>query len=141
MSNLYGIIGQSTPDHLLADPLNGHPIAIPMEPGNGTVKRGTVVYRKASGLWAAAASAQIVNTNLFAVLNEEIDTGEAPASGDTAVAENAAAYETGRFIDGRVTLAADAALTAAHKVVLARQGIFFDQKTTAAEFNNSVTGA
>lgn len=140
MANLYGIVGQSVPDHLLVDPLNGNPIAIPMEPGNGTVKRGTVVYRKATGFWAPAAAANIVNTNLFAVLNEEIVTGDAPASGETAVAENAAAYRTGRFKDGRVTLASDAALTAAHKVVLARQGIFFNVTETAAEFENGVSG-
>lgn len=140
MSNLYGIIGQSTPDHLLADPMNGNPISVPMEPGNGTIKRGTVVYRKSAGFWAPAASADIVNTNLFAVLNEEIETGETPESGATVVAENAAAYRTGTFIDGRVTLASDAALTAAHKVVLARQGIIFSVKSEADEFDNGVTG-
>lgn len=131
MSNLYGIIGTSTPEHLLSDLLNGHPIAVPMEPGNGTVKRGTVIYRKDSGLWAAAAAANVVNTNLLAVINEEIDTGTG------SVAENAAAYQTGRFIDGKVTLAEDAELTAANKATLATVGIFFDQSAESAEdFNN-----
>ena len=134
MANLYGTIGQSTPEHLLADPLNARPIAIPMEPGNGTVKRGMVVYRKASGFWAPAGSAAITTSNLLAVLNEEIDTGEGT------VAENAAAYQTGRFIDGKVfydNSGTPTAVTAAHKVALAKQGIFFDQSVESApEFDN-----
>jgi len=145
MANLYDTIGTSTPEHLLADPINARPIAIPMEPGNGPVKRGTVVYRKASGLWAAAASANIATTSALAVLNEEIDTGSAPASGATAVAENAAAYQTGRFIDGKVMYNNSGTLTqvtAAHKVVLGLQGIFFDQSVESAPaFENSVTGS
>ena len=140
MSSLYGIIGQSVPNYLLADPLNGTPVAIPMEPGNGIVKRGTVAFRKPTGFWAPAEAGDIVNTNLFAVMNEEIDTGSAPSSGETAIAENAAAYRTGCFIDGRVTLKNDAALGAGHKVVLARQGIFFNVSESAGEFENGVTG-
>lgn len=144
MSNLYGIIGQSTPEHLLADPLNARPITIPVEPGNGTVPRGAVVYRKASGLWAPAATANITTGEMLSVLNEEIESGEAPTSGATAVAENAAAYQTGRFIDGKVLYlngSAYEAVTAAHKTALAKQNIFFDQSVeSAAEFENSATG-
>ena len=134
MSNLYGIIGQSTPEYLLADPLNGKPIAIPMEPGNGTVKRGMVVYRKASGFWAPAGNSQITTGYMLAVLNEEINTGTGT------LAENAAAYQTGRFIDGKVfydNSGTPTKVTAAQKVALAKQGIFFDQSVeSAGEFDN-----
>lgn len=134
MANMYGIIGQSMPEHLLHDPMNGHPIAVPMEPGNGTVPRGAVVYRKASGFWAPAASDQITTGYMLAVLNEEIDTGNG------SVAENAAAYQTGRFIDGKVKYnnsGVYTAVTAAHKVAMAKQGMFVGQSMeSAGEFDN-----
>ena len=138
MSNLYGIIGTSTPEHLLSDPLNGHPIAVPLEPGNGELARGTLLYRKSNGLWAPAGNSQISTSYAFAVLNEAVDTGA--TVGATAVAENAAAYQTGRFIDGKVKYdnsGTPTAVTAAHKVVLALAGIFFDQSVESAqEFDN-----
>ena len=56
------------------------------------------------------------------------------------MAEDAAAYRKGRFVSGRVTLAAGAALTAAHKVVLRKQDIVFDVKETTTTFDNSITG-
>lgn len=141
MSELYKKIGESGYDQLLADPQGADVIAVPCEPGNGDIKRGTILYRKASGLWAPAAAAQIVNTNQLVVLNEDVATGNAPASGTTVTAEDVAAYRAGRFIDGRVTLAADAALTEAHKVILRQQGIVFDQKENTSTFTNTVTGA
>ncbi|MBR3741133.1 MAG: hypothetical protein IKN04_11890 [Clostridia bacterium] len=133
MSNLYNVIGTNTPEHLLADPLNGHPIAVPLEPGNGEIKRGMLLYRKASGLWAPAGTSQISTSYALAVMNENIDTGTT-IDGDT-VAENAAAYQTGRFIDGKVLYdnsGTPTKVTAAHKVVLGLQGIFFDQSMESA---------
>lgn len=147
MANLYGVIGQSTPEHLLADPMNGHPIAIPVEPGSGALDRGTLMYRKSTGFWAPAATANVVDTNMFAVLNEAVDGGSAPASGETAVAENAAAYQTGRFISGKVLYYNTSGSkydvpTLAMEAVLAGQGIFFDHSAESApEFTNSVTGS
>ncbi len=140
MSELYSIIGTSEYANLLADPQGADPIAIPCEPGNGDVPVGTIMYRKASGLWAPAAAAQIVNTNPLAVLKETVATGSAPASGDTAVAENATAYRAGRFIDGAVKLAAGANLTDAHKIILRMQNIVFDKKEGTGTFTNTVTG-
>ena len=133
MSNLYSVIGTSTPEHLLSDPLNGHPIAVPLEPGNGKIVRGMLLYRKTSGLWAPAGTSQISTSYALAVLNEEIDTGA--SVGADSVAENAAAYQTGRFIDGKVKYdnsGTPTAVTAAHKVVLGLQGIFFDQSVESA---------
>lgn len=139
MSSLYEVIGTSTPKKLLAD-VNADPIAIPCKPGNGAIARGTLMYREASGMWSPAAAANAVDANMLAVINEDVDTGAAPASGVVAVAQDAAAYRAGTFINGTVTLAAGAAPTDAIKVVLRKQGIVFDQDTTAAVFDNTVTG-
>ena len=141
MSELYNVVGTSEYDQLLADPQGADVISIPCEPGNGDIKRGTVMYRKSSGLWAPAASANVTTSNMLAVINEAVATGTAPASGVTAVAEDAAAYRAGIFVEGRVKLASDAALTAAHKVVLRLQGIVFDQKESNGTFTNTVTGS
>lgn len=140
MSELYGVIGTRAYDQLLADPQGADTIAIPCKPGNGAVKRGTIMYREATGLYSPAAAEQIVSTNQLVVLNEDVDTGSAPASGTVAVAADAAAYRAGRFVDGRVKLADDAALTDAHKVILRMQNIVFDQMENTASLNNSMTG-
>lgn len=141
MVKLYESIGQSGYKNLLADPQGADKIAIPCEPGSGAISAGTVMYRKASGLWAPAAAAQVTASNMLAVLKDGVETGEAPGSGIKAVAEDAVAYRAGRFIDGAVTLAAGAALTEANKVVLRGQGIAFNVKESASTFTNSVTGA
>lgn len=141
MAELYGVIGTSNTVNLLADPQGADKIAIPCEPGNGDIPAGTLMYRKDSGLWAPAASAQVVNTNQLAVLKEAVASGAAPASGETAVAEDGIAYRAGCFIDGAVTLAASAALTEAHKVILRQQGIVFDKKESTTTFTNTVTGS
>lgn len=140
MSKLYDTIGESRYDQLLADPQGAEVFSIPCKPGNATVKRGTVMYRENSGLWSPAAAANVVNTNQLAVLNEDVETGEAPGSGNTATAEDAAAYRSGRFVNGRVTLAADAELTDAHKVILRQQGIVFVEKESTETFTNTLSG-
>jgi len=140
MSNLYGIIGTSTPEHLLSDPLNARPIAIPVEPGNGKIKRGMVMYRKSNGLWAPAGTSNISTSYALAVLNEEIDSGSSVSA--NTIAEVAAAYQTGRFISGKVKYdnsGTPTDVTDAHKVVLALAGIFFDQSVESApDIDNGV---
>lgn len=138
---LYGTIGTQTYSNLLADPQGAETISVPIEPGNGAVTRGTLLYRKATGLYAPAAAAQAIDTNMLAVLNENIDTGSAPGSGEKAVAMDAPAYRSGRFVDGAVTLAAGATLTAAIKVTLRKQNIVFDKDDSVASFTNEVTGS
>ena len=128
---MYETIGTSNPNYLLADPQGADKIGIPMEPGNGTVKRGTVVYRKSTGMWAPAAAAQAVITNPLAVLDETVDT-----DADAKIAEDALAFRAGRLIAGKVTLAADAALTDAAALVLREQGIVLDRMVSTATFNN-----
>lgn len=129
--SMYEVIGVNNPEYLLADPQGADEIAIPCEPGNGTVKRGTVMYRKDTGMYAPAESANIVSTNQLVVLDETVDT-----DANTEIAEDAKAFRAGRLIYGKVFLKNDAALTAAHVVALRLQGIYFDQMDTADEFNN-----
>lgn len=135
--NLYDTIGERQYDNLLADERNAETIAINMEPGNGTVKRGTVVYRKATGFWAPAAAANAVSTNQLAVMDETVDTAGIAGEGTT-TAEVARAFRSGTFITGKVTLAADAAVTADAAVVLRTQGIVFDQMVGVETFDNKV---
>ena len=135
--SLYEVVGTKNPTYLLSDPQGAEKIAIPCEPGNGIVKRGTVMYRKETGLWAPAAEGNAVSTNQLAVLYETVDTAGLDA-GTKVIAEDARAYRAGRFVKGRVTLAADAAVTAAAEVVLRAQGIVFSQMAGAAAFDNSV---
>lgn len=99
------------------------------------------MYRKSSGLYAPAATAQVTASNQLVVLKEDVATGAAPGSGKTATAEDAAAYRAGCFVDGAVKLAAGAAVTAAHKVILRGQNIVFDVKETTGTFDNTVTGS
>lgn len=141
MSGLYDVIGTRNYTNLLADPQGADVIGIPCKPGNGNVATGTVMYREATGLYSPAASAQIVATNQLVVLKEDVSTGDAPAAGETATAEDAAAYRAGCFIDGAVKLAEGAALTDAHKAVLRGQNIVFDVKEATGTFDNSVSGS
>lgn len=132
--SLYETIGTRSYENLLAD-VNAETIAINMEPGNGVVKRGTIVYRKSTGFWAAAAAGDAVITNQLAVLDETVDTAGIPGTGSTTAAV-ARAFRTGCFLDGKVTLAADAAVTDAVKVVLRAQGIVFNPVAGGATFEN-----
>lgn len=134
MSELYGVVGTKDYTNLLADPQGADVIAIPCEPGNGDIPAGTVMYRKTTGLYAPAASAQITTDNMLVVLGEDVKTGAAIVPGS--VAEDAKAYRAGRFIDGAVVLAANSPLTAAHKVVLRLEGIVFGVKEGTATFDN-----
>lgn len=120
--SLYGVIGTNNLEYLLADPQGADVIAIPVEPGNGIVERGTVMYRKATGMYAPAAEAEAIETNSLIVIDETVDT-EANAS----VAEDARAYRAGRLIFGKVTLAAGATVTPDVALILRKQGIVLDQ--------------
>lgn len=134
MSALYGIVGTSNPDYLLSDPQGADVIAIPCTPGKGVVKRGTVMFRENNGMWSPAASANISTNNQLVILNEDVNTDANPA-----VAEDAAAYRAGRFINGRVKYDNSGTLTEvteAHKVVLRLEGIVIDVADNASGFNN-----
>jgi len=135
MSDLYGVIGTSEYDQLLADPQGADSIAINCTPGKGTVKRGTLMFRESNGFYSPAASGQVSTSYQLVVLNEDVETGDSATPGT--VAEVAAAYRAGRFVDGRVTLASDGTVTAAHKVVLRLMGIVFDEKESTGTFDNS----
>lgn len=130
MSTLYDKVGEVTYTNLLADPQGADVIAVPVEPGDA-IPAGTVLYRKATGLYAPAASAQITATNALVVCKDEIEANA------TNIAEDAVAYRAGCFVDGAVKLAAGAALTDAHKAVLRGQNIVFDKKESTGTFKNN----
>ena len=137
MSTMYGTIGTSTPNYLLADPQGADVIAVPVEPGNGDIKRGMLLYRKSSGMYAPAGTSQISTSYNLVVLNEDVSTGASVTDG--AVAEDVAAYRAGRFIDGKVMYdnsGTPTKVTAAHKLVLRLFNILFDVDENAAEFEN-----
>ena len=140
MSELYGVIGKTGYANLLADPLGADRIMISCEPGEGDLVAGTVMYRKESGLWAAATNSEVTSENMLAVLAEDVAAGTKPEHEQTAVAEEGIAYRAGTFIEGAVTLKAKAALSAENKVVLRLQNIVFGQKETTTTFNNKVSG-
>ncbi len=127
---LYNVIGTSTPRKLLASTEGVKKATLPVEPNAAEIPAGTVLYRKASGLWAPAAAANIVDANALAVLNEKL-----PVNSGT-IAEDADAYEAGVFIDGVVKDAAGTAVTAAMKLALRKQGIFFKEDVTIGTFDN-----
>lgn len=130
---LYKKLGETLNEKLLADPIGADPIAIPMKPKQGTVKKGTIVFREANGLYSAAKEADAVITNSLAVLDETIDTDL-----DANVADVARAYRAGRLVESAVKLAADAAITPAVKLVLRNQGIMLDVADDAPQFNNKI---
>ena len=134
MSDLYAVVGTKAYKNLLADPKGADVISIPCEPGNGVIPAGTIMYQKSNGLYAPAASGQISTSYMLVVLGETVDTGDTVAPG--AVAEDAKAYRAGCFVDGAVVLASNAAVTAAHKVVLKLGGIVFDKKEGTGTFDN-----
>lgn len=135
MSNLYEVIGSRGYTNLLADPQGADVFGIPCEPGNGDIPAGTVMYRTSTGLYAPAESGQISTSYMLCVLKEDVATGSTVQPG--AVAEDAAAYRAGCFIDGKVFLKSNGVLTAAHKVVLRMMGIVFDKQEATATFDNS----
>lgn len=136
MSELYDVIGKQEYANLLADPNGAEIISVPLEPGANTVKKGTVIYRGDKGLWAAASTTEMDGTKQLAVLNETVDTG----AEKTGTAPEAAAFRSGRFIDGAVKDKSDAVIAEAEKIELRRQGIVFLEKESTAEFENKGAG-
>ena len=124
---MYSVIGKKEFSYLLADPQGADVIAIPCEPGNGVIKRGTVMVRKDTGLWAPAAAADVAETNMICVIDEAVDTTQ-----NAKVAEDARAYRAGRLIYGKVTLAAGAA----NMIGLRKQGLVFDRMEETGTFDN-----
>ena len=132
---IYEVVGKKSYANLLADPTGADAIIVPCTPGKGSLKAGALLVREASGLYSPAASAG------GAVLAEDVDTGDAVASGTTVTAENAKAYRAGCFIDGMVKTSDNVALTAAQKLILRKQGITFDKAQSTETVTNTVTGS
>lgn len=128
---MYQTIGSKNPTYLLSDPQGADVIAIPCQPGSGTVKRGTIMYRKSTGLYAPAASSDIATTNNLVVLDEEVNT-----DASLTIAEDARAFRAGRLISGKVTLKDDGTVTTAHALILRGQGIVLDGMMENGTFAN-----
>ena len=122
MSGLYSVIGRNDPMYLLADPHGADKITIPMEPGNGTVARGTVMFRAANGMYKPATAADVVDTKYLAVLNEVVDTEE-----NATVAENGDAFRAGRLLAPKVLLTDGTKVTRDQALILRKQGIVLEQ--------------
>ena len=136
--SMYETIGNKVYSTLLADPQDAHKIAIPCEPGKGLLKAGLLMVRGDNGLWAPAET-NVNGNNIYVVLAEDVDTTGLAGDGIT-IAEDAAAFTTGRFKRGAVKLSGDKAISASSELNLARLGIRLVATADAAEFNNSVTG-
>ena len=135
--DLYGVIGTSTPAALLEDPRGADKIAVALEPGNGALEPGCLLYQKSTGLYAPATTSQITTSYNLVVLADAVDTG----SDGEMIAEDASAYRAGRFIDGKVFLKAGNTITAAYKQVLRLMGIVMkvDADTDATVDNRVFT--
>ena len=124
MENLFGTIGTVEPKYLLKSQGGEDAeakVAISVEPGNGIVPAGAVMYRKSGAFYAPAATANISAANNLVVLAQDVDS-DASAT----VAAAAAAYRKGVFIAGKVLYLDSSeykAITAAHAVVLRGQNI------------------
>lgn len=121
MDNLFGTIGTHEPGYLLASSALTDAIGISVEPGNGTIPAGAVMYRKSGVMYAPAEAANIVATNNLVVLRDDVNSETS-----TTVAVAAAAYRHGKFIAGKVLMKNGAdyeAVTAAHAIVLRGQNI------------------
>ena len=123
MENLYGVLGTKGTQELLAGG-GDNPVGISMEPGNGIVPAGALIYRKSGGLFAPAQAAQLDGSKELLVLRDEIDT-----TTNAGIAAAAAAYEGGVFLAGKVLLFDGSttyeAVSGTYALVLRQQGITF----------------
>lgn len=122
MSRLYDTIGKSDPTYLQADPNGCQKEAVSVEPGHGVIARGTVLYRKSSGMYAPASAAEAVDANDLVVADESVDT-----DAEAHIAEVAAAYRAGQLVRDRVLLADGTPVSDAVALALRRLGIHMDR--------------
>ena len=143
MENLFGTIATHEPSYLLASNFDTDAIAISVEPGNGIVPAGAVMYKKSGVLYAPAAAANIVEANNLVVLRDDVDT----TTSET-VAAAAAAYRKAKFLNGKVLVKSGdtyEAISAAQAVILRKQNLelspFDDWTTEAVEADNTVAAS
>ena len=120
MENLFGTVATFEPKDLLASNFLTDAVAVSLEPGNGVIPAGAVLYRKSGVLYAPAAAANVIVANNLVVLAADTDSG----TGTVALAVKA--YRRAKFLAGKVTVkngAAYEAISAANEVVLRMQGL------------------
>ena len=121
MENLFGTIGTYEPQYLLATNYDAEAIGVSVEPDNGVIPAGAVLYKKTGDMYAPAGSSDIATTNNLVILAVEVDTTTSDA-----VAVAAKAYREGNFIKGKVLYLNSStyeAVTAAHAIVLRMQNM------------------
>ena len=123
MENLFNTLGESEVKDLLATGKSSA-VAISVEPGNGTIPYGTVLYRKSGVLYAPAAAGQMDGSKELVILKDNVDT-----TTNAGIAVAAAAYEEGVFKAGTVKISDGnggyTAVNAAQALVLRQQNITF----------------
>jgi hypothetical protein len=124
--NLFKQAGASEYPQLLADSSGHIKENIVLLPGSGTVKRGTVLARDASGFYKPAASADIAPTAMMAIADEAADASDAANT----VGIPIAAYVKGIFLARHVVLANGAPLTLANMSVLSNAGLMIRQSVS-----------
>lgn len=129
--SLFDTIGTKTYANLLADPEGANKIAVPVQPGQGKLLPGCLLYRNGN-MWLKATTSQISTSYALAVLADEVDT-----DANLLIAEDAAAYIAGKFIRGKVFLAAGDTITAAYELVLRLEGITLEPMDNGAESVNT----
>ena len=140
MENLFGTVATFEPKDLLASNFLTDAVAVSLEPGNGVIPAGAVLYRKSGVLYAPAAAANVIVTNNLVVLAAETDSG----TGTVALAVKA--YRRAKFLAGKVTVkngTAYEAISAAQEVVLRMQGLElspFDNQNADVVVADNTTG-
>ena len=139
MEKLFDTIGQSEVKDLLATG-ECSPVAVSLEPDNGVIPYGAVIYRKSGVLYAPAAAAQMDGSYELLILADDADT-----TTNDAIAIAVKAYEKGVFKAGTLKIKNGAAyegITAAQGLILRTQGItirpFDDWSTSDVEADNLV---
>lgn len=130
VKDMYAILGQAADISLLAGTGMEKEIGVALKPGSGLILRGTLIQKGADGLYVPAKTGEMANGECAVLIHDE-NTGD-EASG---VAGSASAYKAGRFIRGKLILAAGE-LTDADLLELRRQGITVDGE--GATVNNAV---
>lgn len=122
MENLFGTIEKKENKYLLATG-EARGVAISLEPGNGVIPFGAILYCKSGVLYAPAQSAQMDGSKELLILADTVDT-----TTNAGIAVAAKAYEEGVFLAGAVKLydGSDYGdITAAQALILRQQNITF----------------
>ncbi len=95
-------------------------VALPIAPGQNTLKRGAVLYQDSTSLYKEATASEVVDGKALAILNEDCQTG-AETQG---VAPVAACILGGAVLRKHIAIKSAETVTAEKELVLRKQGIY-----------------